>query len=48
MRPPGHMLRNRAMTRFALWGLIVAKLIGGWGVKWDIEWHVRVQCSGCT
>lgn len=30
------------MARCALWGLIVAKLVGGWGVQWDIEWHVRV------
>lgn len=30
------------MARFALWGLILAKLVGGWGVQWDIEWHVRV------
>jgi hypothetical protein len=30
------------MIRFVLWALIVAKLIGGWGVQWDIEWHVRV------
>jgi hypothetical protein len=30
------------MIRWALWGLIIAKLVGGWGVQWDIEWHVRV------
>ena len=30
------------MARYALWGLILAKLVGGWGVQWDIEWHVRV------
>jgi hypothetical protein len=30
------------MIRYALWGLIVSKLVGGWGVQWDIEWHVRV------
>jgi hypothetical protein len=30
------------MTRWVLWGLIVSKLVGGWGVQWDIEWHVRV------
>ena len=28
--------------RAALWGLLVAKLIGGWGVQWDIQWHVRI------
>ena len=30
------------MARYALWGMILAKLVGGWGVQWDIEWHVRV------
>ena len=28
--------------RVALWGLLIAKLIGGWGVQWDIQWHVRI------
>lgn len=28
--------------RAALWGLLVAKLIGGWGVQWDIQWHLRI------
>ncbi len=33
---------SQALPRAALWGLLVAKLIAGWGVQWDIEWHVRV------
>jgi hypothetical protein len=30
--------RGRAL---ALWGLLFAKSVAGWGVRWDIEWHVR-------
>jgi hypothetical protein len=32
-------LRER---RLALWGLLTAKLVAGWGVQWDIRWHVLV------
>src|SRR2546422_183301 len=28
--------------RRALWALLVAKLIGGWGVGWDIRWHLII------
>src|SRR5262245_33001738 len=28
--------------RAALWTLLAAKLLAGWGVQWDIEWHVVV------
>ncbi len=28
--------------RAALWGMLVAKLWGGWGVTWDIEWHLLI------
>ena len=31
-----------ALPRVAFWALLVAKLIAGWGVQWDIEWHVRI------
>jgi hypothetical protein len=31
-----------ALRRAALWGLLVAKLVGGWGVQWDIQWHLRI------
>ena len=31
-----------AVRRAALWGLLLAKLIGGWGVQWDIQWHVLI------
>src|SRR5258708_9094155 len=28
--------------RAALWGLLAAKLWGGWGVSWDFQWHVLI------
>jgi hypothetical protein len=28
--------------RAALWAMVFAKLIGGWGVQWDIQWHIRI------
>ncbi len=28
------------IRRAALWGLLLSKLIAGWGVQWDIQWHV--------
>lgn len=31
-----------AARRAVLWGLLAAKMIGGWGVQWDIQWHVLV------
>jgi len=31
-----------AVRRAGLWGLLVSKLIGGWGVQWDIQWHVII------
>ena len=30
------------IRRAALWGLLVSKLLGGWGVQWDIQWHVLI------
>ncbi len=30
------------VRRAALWAMVVAKLVGGWGVQWDIQWHVRI------
>ena len=30
------------LRRAALWGLLVSKLVGGWGVQWDIQWHVLI------
>lgn len=28
--------------RGALWTLLAAKVVGGWGLTWDIRWHVTV------
>jgi hypothetical protein len=28
--------------RLAFWGMVVAKLVAGWGVQWDILWHIRI------
>jgi hypothetical protein len=30
------------VRRRALWALLAAKLIGGWGVGWDIRWHLII------
>jgi hypothetical protein len=32
----------RALRVAALWGLIAAKILGGWGVQWDIRWHLLI------
>jgi hypothetical protein len=31
-----------AVHRAAFWLLIAAKLVTGWGVQWDIQWHVLI------
>ena len=31
-----------AVRRIALWGIVAAKVVAGWGVQWDIQWHVRI------
>lgn len=30
------------VRRRALWALLVARLVGGWGVGWDIRWHLII------
>jgi len=30
------------LYRAALWVLLGANLLAGWGVQWDIMWHVRI------
>ena len=30
------------VRRRALWALLAAKLVGGWGVGWDIRWHLII------
>jgi hypothetical protein len=31
-----------AMRRAAVWALLLAKLTAGWGLGWDIRWHVLI------
>ncbi|HEU5323716.1 MAG TPA: hypothetical protein VFX28_23135, partial [Methylomirabilota bacterium] len=31
-----------AVPRLAFWGLVLAKVVGGWGLTWDIDWHVKI------
>ncbi len=31
-----------SIRRGALWTLLASKLIAGWGVQWDIQWHVLI------
>jgi len=37
-----HGLVPVIVRRRALWALLAAKLIGGWGVGWDIRWHLVI------
>src|SRR5262249_30241707 len=30
------------VRRAVLWALLVSKLLASWGVRWDIQWHVRI------
>ena len=30
------------LHRAALWTLLAAKVVGGWGLTWDIQWHMTV------
>jgi len=30
------------LYRLGLWTLLVAKLVAGWGVQWDIQWHLLI------
>ena len=30
------------LKRAALWALLVSKIVTGWGVQWDIQWHVLI------
>src|SRR5260370_4523934 len=40
-RPPTHT-ELALLRRAALWGVLAAKLWGGWGVSWDFQWHVLI------
>ena len=30
------------LKRAVLWGLVASKVVAGWGVQWDIQWHVVI------
>lgn len=30
------------LKRAALWALLASKIVTGWGVQWDIQWHVLI------
>jgi hypothetical protein len=31
-----------AIKRATLWALLISKIVTGWGVQWDIQWHVLI------
>lgn len=31
-----------ALKRAVLWALLASRVIAGWGVQWDIQWHVLI------
>lgn len=35
-------LALRLSHHVALWTLVVAKLVGAWGLTWDIQWHLQI------
>jgi hypothetical protein len=37
-----HAVVQMTHRRRALWALLAAKLVGGWGVGWDIRWHLVI------
>jgi hypothetical protein len=37
-----HDVVRMTLRRRALWALLAAKLVGGWGVGWDIRWHLVI------
>ena len=37
-----HGVVRMNLRRRALWALLAAKLVGGWGVGWDIRWHLVI------
>ena len=33
---------STSLARLVLWGMLASKLLGGWGLHWDIQWHIRI------
>lgn len=40
--PPAPLVDVRPWRVIAFWGLLAAKTLGGWGVQWDIRWHLLI------
>lgn len=40
--PPAPADQVRALHRSAFFALLAAKALGGWGVQWDIRWHLLI------
>jgi hypothetical protein len=30
------------LRRAVFWALIATKVVGGWGLQWDIQWHLTI------
>src|ERR671936_2912354 len=41
-RPAASVDDARRLRAAVLWGLLAAKMVGGWGVQWDIRWHLLI------
>ncbi len=39
VRAPAEAL---GLKRAVLWALLASKIVTGWGVQWDIQWHVLI------
>ena len=35
-------IASTTLARGVLWAMFAAKLLGGWGLRWDIQWHMRI------
>src|SRR5258707_750227 len=33
---------STTLARSVFWSMLAAKLLGGWGLRWDIQWHLRI------
>src|SRR6266700_4106954 len=33
---------STTLARGVFWWMLAAKLLGGWGLRWDIQWHLRI------
>src|SRR5688500_16777498 len=42
MAAEGSSVDLRRVRQAALWGMLAAKVVGGWGLGWDIRWHLMI------